>query len=131
MGCWFSGLRKRLRPSPEARSEGLISINPVRVAIPRMRRRASRMSARVINVDLVLLVLPPGEGTTLSQLSEGGGKSTSRWTGSDLQNHRHNQRALLRLPGNIAIQVGADLFLDHAVVSFFFFAGVRQCVFDD
>ena len=49
----------------------------------------------------------------------------------NLQYHRHDQRPLLRLPRNIAFQVRADLFLDHAVIGFFFFAGVRQRVFND
>src|SRR5271166_5919474 len=49
----------------------------------------------------------------------------------NLQYHRHNQRTFLRLLGNVALQISADFFLDHAIVSFLFFAGVRQCVFDD
>ncbi len=38
----------------------------------------------------------------------------------DLQNHRHNQRTLLRLLGNVALQVATNFFFDHAVVGFLF-----------
>src|SRR5579872_1281289 len=55
----------------------------------------------------------------------------SSFSRSDLENYRHDQRALLALPGNIPLQVGADFFFDHTVVRFFFFAGKRQRVFDD
>ena len=34
------------------------------------------------------------------------------------------------LLGDVAFQVGADFFFDHAVVGLFFFAGVGQGVFD-
>ena len=38
---------------------------------------------------------------------------------------------LLRLLGDIALQIGADFFFDYAVVGFFFFAGMGKRVFDD
>src|SRR5438045_2973465 len=50
---------------------------------------------------------------------------------SDLENYGHDERAFLGLLGDVALQVGADLFFDHAIVPFFFFAGVRERIFDD
>src|ERR1700691_172196 len=40
----------------------------------------------------------------------------------NFQNDRHDKRTPLRLSGDVALQVGADFFFDHAVICFFFFA---------
>ena len=42
--------------------------------------------------------------------------------GSDLQNHRHDQRTPRRVLRDVALQVLADLFFDHAIVGFLFVA---------
>src|ERR1019366_2159514 len=49
----------------------------------------------------------------------------------DFQYHRHNQRTPLRLARNVALQVGADLFFDHAVVGFLFGARGIEGLHDD
>ena len=46
------------------------------------------------------------------------------------QDHRHDQRAFLALLVDIALEVGADLFFDHAVVCLLFFARKSQGIFD-
>src|SRR6185369_10240988 len=48
-----------------------------------------------------------------------------------LQYHRHDQWTLLGLLGNVALQVSADFFLDHAVVGFLLGAGSIQSLHDD
>src|ERR1019366_6164586 len=48
-----------------------------------------------------------------------------------LQYHRHDQRSSLRLPGDVALQIGADLFFDHAVIGFLFGAGGIEGLHDD
>src|SRR6202522_390006 len=42
---------------------------------------------------------------------------------SNLHDDRHDQRASLRLPGDISLQVGANFLFDHSVVGFLFGAG--------
>ena len=65
----------------------------------------------------------PGEGHASLGMTE--------TYGLNFQDHRHDQRTLLRLLGNITLQVGADFFLDHAVVCLFFVARLFQCLHDD
>src|ERR1039458_4514961 len=49
----------------------------------------------------------------------------------DFQYHRNNQRPALRLARDVALQVGADFFFDHAVVGFLFGAGGIEGLHDD
>src|ERR1019366_3317332 len=49
----------------------------------------------------------------------------------DFQYHRHNQRPSLRLARDVALQVGADFLLDHAIVGFLFGAGGIEGLHDD
>src|SRR5579885_877860 len=49
----------------------------------------------------------------------------------NFQNHRHDQRALLRLLGDVALQIGADLFLNHSVIGFLFVARDVKRLHDD
>src|ERR1022692_160784 len=130
MGCWFSGLRKSWR---EWDSSWPNSIRRVRMVMPCSRAWAERMSSRVI-----IGAVQDQERRTLPSRAQPGrtkapvpAQATGNGRASDLQYHRHDQRALLSLPGNIALQIRANLLLDHAVVCFFLFAGVRQGVFDD
>src|SRR5215471_10238136 len=50
---------------------------------------------------------------------------------SNLQYHRHDQRSSLRLLRDVALQVGADFFFDHAEVGFLFVAGGFERFHDD
>src|SRR5438874_11347413 len=43
-----------------------------------------------------------------------------------LQNHRHDQRSFLRVLGNVALQVCANLLFDYAVIGALFLAGLAQ-----
>src|SRR5947207_11724212 len=43
-----------------------------------------------------------------------------------LQYHRHNQRPFLRVLRNVALQVGADLLFDHAIICALFVTGLAQ-----
>src|SRR5579864_5106666 len=51
-------------------------------------------------------------------------------TSLDFENYRHDQRSFLGLLGDVALEVGADFFFDHAVVGLFFLAGMRKRIFD-
>src|SRR6266496_3281385 len=44
----------------------------------------------------------------------------------NLQNHRHDQRTLLRVLRNVALQVCADLLFDYAIICALFFTGLAQ-----
>src|SRR5438876_8994855 len=45
---------------------------------------------------------------------------------SDLQDHRHYQRTLLRVLGNVALQVCPNLLFDYAIIGALFLAGLSQ-----
>src|SRR5438552_2878198 len=51
--------------------------------------------------------------------------------GLNLQYHRHDQRSLLCLLGDVALQIAADFFFDHAVVGFLFFTRLFQGLHHD
>src|ERR1700730_4464276 len=50
---------------------------------------------------------------------------------SNLQYHRHDQRPPLVLPRDVALQIGADFLLDHAIVGLLFGAGGIEGLDDD
>src|SRR5438552_11068920 len=50
---------------------------------------------------------------------------------SNLQYYRHDQRPSLCLLRDVALQIRADFFFDHAVVGLFFFAGLFECAHHD
>src|ERR1700686_3186617 len=50
---------------------------------------------------------------------------------SDFQYHRHDQRSPLVLPRDVALQIGADFLLDHAIVGLLFGAGGIEGLDDD
>src|SRR5947207_14809081 len=69
---------------------------------------------------------------SFSQRTQKEGHAASpRMKNSNLQYHRHDQRSLLCLLGDVALQIAADFFFDHAVVGFLFFTRLFQGLHPD
>src|SRR5438309_8500705 len=104
MGWRFSSLRNRRRLSLSAGLPRCTSRSGVRTVMSRKRVCALRMSSRV----------------TMGCSYE-----------LDFQDYRHNQRPLLGLFRDVALQVRPDLLLDDAVVGLLFIAGNIERLHND
>src|SRR6516225_4801919 len=114
MGCRFSGLRYRVRSSSWSGTIG------VRTTIRWMRAWASRIS-----VSVIVSRASPASASCVVRGSRPG-ETVPGFCISNFQNHRHDQRTLLGLLGNISLQISADFFFDHAIVGALLLTGMSQ-----